>query len=187
LARAFVRFGRVTFPCSTLKLTDNRDWHEFNGDYVANPKLGTTGHWADALTGLFRPAALPLLSTNREASVYALFDDPFYQWWNASQFALLSQPPESPPDLASESFSPSDLLGDQWAKTLAGFTRGGVKAILRPGVDGDVIGLLCSSPEFRDEIEAKIQMAANECGLGFRLLPEAAFAASLLTVKDDLD
>jgi hypothetical protein len=41
----------------------------------------------------------------------------------------------------------------------------GVDAILRPGVDDDVVGLICCSPLIRNEIEENISRSASEFGL----------------------
>src|SRR5262249_12274153 len=97
-----------------------------------------------------------------------------------------SRPAAVPPDFPEHSaVLTGDLFEAEWMATLASLKPSGVEAILRPGVDGDVIGVLCSSPELRAQLEDSLRTSAAGCGLAVQLVPEHEFAASLFTATDD--
>jgi hypothetical protein len=57
----------------------------------------------------------------------------------------------------------------------------GALAILRPGVDGDVAGVVASSASIDEEIINALQAEAAELHFDWLLLPEDAFATALTT------
>src|SRR5215216_3585969 len=69
LARTFVHYGRVTFPCSTVPVVRGAGWRELGPDYVTTVRLKPLLNWRETLAALFRSSNLPLLSTSREESV----------------------------------------------------------------------------------------------------------------------
>jgi hypothetical protein len=178
IARALVRYGRVTFPCTSMTATGTKGWQRSNDDAVSTVKLALR---AVRPRDLIRSPHVTLLSTSREEAARHLFDDPFYQWWNQTQFVLLSRPAEQPPDISEEPALSGDLFELRWATAMSKLARRGVDVILRPGVDGDVIGALCSSREVRTEFEERLELAATDFDLAIRVLPEQEFASLLLT------
>jgi hypothetical protein len=182
LARALVRYGRVTFACDAIARPASAGWHERDEDYIGIFKIKEPRAPRARLGNLFRSSQIPLLSTAREEMAHLLFDDAVYQWWNQSQFALLSTSPASAPNFPA---LPGDLFEPDWTDTLSDLKESGVDAVLRPGVDGDVAGLLASSNQVRAEIEEAIQRAAGDLGLAFHVVPEQEFAVSLLTAVDE--
>ena len=102
-----------------------------------------------------------------------LFEDPVFEWWNASQFALVSRPPEAPPRLPAH--LPPEIFGDEWTASLADLGRAGVGMILRSGVDGDVCGVAFRSRALRDEFEGRLGVSAADCGLVVRRVSSVAF------------
>ena len=125
-----------------------------------------------------RPAKIPLLSTRREDAALDLFEDPYFQWWNASQFALVSRPPEVPPPLVSP--LPFELFEENWPNAIALLQAAGVEIIMRSGVDGDVCGLAFCSNSARSEFEGMLHTAAADCGLAVRTLSNAPLGQILL-------
>ncbi len=111
-----------------------------------------------------------------------LFEDPYFQWWNASQFALISRPSEAPPPIASR--LPAGLFEEDWADSLAALQTSGVEMILRSGVDGDVCGIAFRSRAIRDDFETLLCTAAR--GLGLAVLPvsQSAFGQMLSESPD---
>lgn len=183
LARGLVGFGRVTLPCSAVSAQRGSRWIAHGADYVGAFPFRAARGWRDALEGLFKPAELILLSTTREDAVRGVFDDPVYPWWHQGQFALLSRPSTILPDLAPRSALLGQLIEPEWADTLNELSRGGVEAIVRPGVDGSVVGVHCRSPETRSEVEESIRCAALDFGLNCRVLSEDAFALLLASSR----
>jgi hypothetical protein len=134
--------------------------------------IAAQGAWRRLLPG-FGFTTIPLLSTRREDAALALFDDPYFHWWNASQFALVSRPPEAPPRLASP--LPSELFEENWSDAIARLQPAGVEMIMRSGVDGDVCGMVFLSRSIRTEFEGMLGAAAAEFGLVVRTVSYAAF------------
>ena len=175
-AEAMARYGRITFPCSVGSLGSGDSWRMRGEDAVSRPAIAARGAWRRLLSRV-APAKIPLLSTRRVDAALDLFEDPFYQWWNASQFALVSRPPEVPPPLVSP--LPSALFEENWPNAIALLQAAGVEIIMRSGVDGDVCGLAFRSSSARSEFEGLLHTAAAGCGLAVRTLSNAAFGKIL--------
>lgn len=197
-ARTMTRYGRVTFPCSTIEVQseDKQDVEECwrlvraKGDDHAlfAREAGTGGSSSRKGRGLFsigrglgggKTAVISLLSTLQEETVAGLlFEDPYYQWWNASQFALMSQPTKSLP--ARPWSFVGELFREGWGGVAAAAEAGGaVDAVMRSGVDGDVCGLVFANVEVRRAFEALLEAAAAEHGLMVRTVSYADFGQLL--------
>jgi hypothetical protein len=179
LARSLAAFGRVTFPSSTTSATDAPGWQMQDDDFVARYRT-RSGPGRIAARILARaPVDLVLLSTTSEQAIRHLFNDPGYPWWSQGQFVLISSARASPPDFDSIAFCPATLFERQCAESLGRLRPLGVQAMLRPGVDGDVAGLLCASSEVRDHFEATLSRRADEFGISLQYGSESEFAESL--------
>ncbi len=176
LAGAMARYGRITFPRSVGSLGSGDSWEIQGEDPVSRPAIAARGAWRRLLSRV-APAKIPLLSTRREDAALDLFEDPYFQWWNASQFALVSRPPEVPPPLVSP--LPFELFEENWPNAIALLQTAGVEIIMRSGVDGDVCGLAFCSSSARSEFEGMLHAAAADCGLAVRTLSNAAFGQIL--------
>lgn len=118
-----------------------------------------------------------LLSTTDSRAAAGLFDDPGFPWWLRGQAAVASARDGPPP--AVEPAAVLALLDDVAPDTKA-LTAAGVSALLRPGVDGDVAGLLALSEAADRALLQALAQAAREAGLGWELQPgEDAFARRL--------
>src|SRR4029079_598060 len=71
-------------------------------------------HLANTAFSSRAPVDLPLLSTDAEATIRRLFDDPGYPWWAQSQFAVLSQSGASSPEFDKIEFNPAALFNREW-------------------------------------------------------------------------
>ena len=176
LVRAMARCGRITFPCSSRPSGDGDSWRTRGEDSVARLAIATQGFWRRLLPGggLTR---IPLLSTALEDAALDLFDDPYFHWWNASQFALVSCPRQAPPPLVSP--LPAELFAESWPDAIARLQPAGVEMIMRSGVDGDVCGMAFRSSSMRSEFEGMLDVAAAEFGLLVRTVSNAAFGQIL--------
>jgi hypothetical protein len=179
LARSLAACGRVTFPCSIISATDRPGWQLEGSDFVARYRTRSVlGRMAMRLSAR-APVDLVLLSTTTEQTVRRLFDDAGYPWWNQAQFAIISPAGVPSPDFDKVAFDPATLLEHEWLKGLGSLQPLGVQAILRPGVDGDVAGLLCASGEVRDRFEAVLIRSAEEFDMSLQYMSEAEFAEAL--------
>ena len=172
-------FGRVTFACSAVSANDAPGWTLRDGDFVsryrARPVMGRMAARLSARSS----GDLVLLSTVTEHSVAGLFDDAGHPWWNQSQFALVSVADATPPDFDLIGFDPATLLGSGWSECLYMVAPLGVQAILRPGVDGDVAGLLCTSRAVRDRFEVIISRYAQEADVALQFVGAETFSEAL--------
>ena len=176
LVRAMMRCGRITFPCSIRPSGRGDSWQEQGEDAVARLAIATQGFWRRLLPG-GALTKIPLLSTRGEDAALDLFEDPYFQWWNASQFALVSCPPEVPPPLAS--LLSSELFEENWPDAIVPLQAAGVEMIMRSGVDGDVCGVAFRSRSTRSQFDRVLETAAAEFGLGIRTVSNAAFGQIL--------
>ncbi len=176
LVRAMARCGRIAFPSSIRSSGDRDRWQKQGEDDVARLAIATQSPWGRLLPG-GGLTTISLLSTRREEAALDLFEDPYFQWWNASQFALVSQPAEMPPRLASP--LPAELFEDNWSEAIAPLQAAGIEMIMRSGVDGDVCGVAFRSRPTRNDFEAMLNTAAAECGLVVRTVSNAAFGQIL--------
>jgi hypothetical protein len=178
LARTLPAFGRVTFACSTISAADAQGWQMQGSDFVICHRTRTVLRRMAARFSA-APADLVLLSTTAEQTVRRLFDDAGYPWWNQGQFALLSSTGASSPDFDRTAFNPATLFEAEWSECLGSLLPLGVQAILRPGVDGDVAGLLCASNELRDRFETILCSVAKEFAMSLEYVSEAEFAEAV--------
>jgi hypothetical protein len=179
LAGSLAAFGRVTFACSTVSAPDTPGWQLQGSDFIARYRTRSVLDRIAARFSVRAPGDLVLLSTTREHAVRRLFDDAGYPWWNQAQFALISSAGEPSPDFDKIAFDPAALFEREWSDGFGSLRRLGVQAILRPGVDGDVAGLLCASSELRNRFEAILSRCAENFGMSLQYLSEAEFAESL--------
>jgi hypothetical protein len=71
------------------------------------------------------------------------------------------------------------LFGEDWTKhaaSLAPVGIDGIEGILRPGVDGDVAGLLSLTDAFDQVVLAGLESETRRAGFDWALLPEMEFA-----------
>jgi hypothetical protein len=180
LARSLTAFGRVTFPCSTITPAGTPGWQRMEGsDFIIRCRVRS---FFDRLAAQFSgraPIDLTLLSTIAEPAVRRLFDDSGFPWWLQSQFALLSAHGAVPPDFDQIKFNPAMLFERKWPEYLGMLHCLGVQAIVLPGVDGDVAGLLFAANELRDRVETILSRCAQEFGMTLYRGSETEFAKAL--------
>jgi hypothetical protein len=179
LAAALSAFGRVTFACSAVSAPDAPGWTLRNGDFVTRYRARSVMDRMAARLSAGASSDLALLSTVAGRSVAGLFDDAGYPWWNQSQFVLVSPADAAPPDFDQIGFDPATLLESGWLQRLPMLATLGVQAILRPGVDGDVAGLLCTSTEVRDRFEAILSRCAREGDVALQVVSADRFGDGL--------
>lgn len=177
LASSLAAFGRVTFACSTISVADASGWQMQGPDFVARYRIRSALGRMVARLSARAPADLKLMSTTAAQKVRRLFSDAGYPWWNQAQFALMSAAGAPPPDF--DAVDLADLFAREWPDGWDRLQSLGVQAMLRPGVDGDVAGLLCASREFSDRFEAVLARSADAFGVSLRHVGELAFAAAL--------
>ena len=172
LSRAFVSVARVTFPCSFVGAVPPSDWSPWDGDVVRVLTVkGLVARIAAKLKGT--PADITLISTRQPETAIRLFDDAAFPWWLQGQVVLLSAADAPPPDVGAETLVA--LFDVEWTMHAAPLARVGVEAIVRPGVDGDVAGLLALSDALERELLVALEREARREAIDWAVLPEEAF------------
>jgi hypothetical protein len=179
LARSLATFGRVTFACSTLSTAGAPGWQRQGDDFVARHATRSPLGRMAAQFSARAPVDLMLLSTTSEQTVRRLFDDPGYPWWNQGQFVLVSPAGATAPDFDKIGFNPATLFGRDCSENFGLLQPLGVQAMLYPGVDGDVAGLLCASTEIRDRFETILSHHAQASGVSLQTVSEPEFVERL--------
>lgn len=160
--RALATTARTTFLCSVLGVPRSADWTTFDGDMVRSADAGgrIARAWA-RLSGA--PQQVALVSTRRERTLANLFTDAGFPWWLQAQVALLSAPDSPPPriDVASV-LALLELDGLRGAQSLRPL---GIQAVLRPGVDGDVAGLLGLDGDLDTRLIESLESQARRAGV----------------------
>lgn len=169
LARALTDLGWVSFfegsaPNRTLD------------DRVSpiNPP-GFAGKVRAAAAGL--PSEVYLVSTRRPELVASAFDASYFSWVMQGQAILISPPDRKPPELDwSQMMS---ITGGETSALEAALSAWGANAVVRPGVDGDVAGLLVTDEIARERALSSLRHAAASHGFGLRVLTESEFSDAL--------
>jgi hypothetical protein len=173
LARALTSVARVTFPCSFVNAVATSVWSPLDDDLVrALTGKGLGGRIVAKVRGT--PAEIALMSSRRPETVMRLFDDAGFPWWLQGQMVLLSELDAPPPDIDEESLLA--LFGEEWTKHAASVAPIGIEGIVRPGVDGDVAGLLSLTEAFEQVVLAALERETRLAGFDWALLPEKTFA-----------
>jgi len=173
LARALTSVARVTFPCSFVKAVATSVWSPLDGDLIrALTGKGFAGRIVARLSGT--PADITLMSSRRPETAMRLFDDAGFPWWMQGQVVLLSKPDAPPPDVDEETLLA--LFGEDWTEHAASLAPLGIEGVLRPGVDGDVAGLLSLTDVFEEVVLAALESETRRAGFDWALVPEKEFA-----------
>ena len=172
LARALTSIARVTFPSSLTKPVATDGWSPLGDDLVrlvAGSGIGE--RFVATLSGT--PSGIALLSTRRPETAMRLFDDEGFPWWLQGQIVLLSKPDAAPPDVGEEALL--GLFEDDWTDGAGSLTQVGIEGFVRPGVDGDVAGLLTLTDAFEEVVLAALERETRDAGFEWAPLSESAF------------
>jgi hypothetical protein len=138
-------------------------WPAKNAALAGAELLPTSG-----LRLLGRAPALSWARTRDPAACVLLFDAPDADWRLRAQLALLLAPGSPWPE------PPSPLVLDGgWPEAT------GLRATLRPAVDGDAAVLAAADEAQRERLLLQLEQACEEQGLDFAILGESAFADRL--------
>jgi len=113
-----------------------------------------------------------IVSTRDAAAAARVFDDAAFPWWLQGQAAVLSDPDAAPPAVDKPSLLA--LFEEDWAVRAAAIEPRGVRGVARPGVDGDVAGLLALTDEFDARLLESLEREARVAGVGWTVVPETA-------------
>jgi hypothetical protein len=170
LARALASVSRVTFPSSVVHPTAAGGWSKSGGDDVRRLNATAAGRVAALLKGT--PGHVLLVSTRNPNTVMQAFEDPGYPWWMQGQVLLLSESNASPPEIERNHLLA--LFEEEWAREAQALAPFGIVAVVRPGVDGDVAGLLSLTTAFNGVVLAALEHEARLARVEWSILTEDA-------------
>ena len=177
MARAFTSVARVTFLCTSESDGVTDGWTQLGEEFVRTMrKSGLAGFIRRFIDRIPRNAAL--MCTRRPEIVLRLFDDPAFPWWMQGQVVLLSTPEAGPPELDSE-FLISLVDKDDWSNQEKILSEAGILGIVRPGVDGDVAGLLSLASSFEPIVLSALEEESARAGFEWDVLDEDMFSVRL--------
>jgi hypothetical protein len=173
LARALTSVARVTFPSSLESPAATTVWSPLDNDmFRVLTGKGFGGRIMAKLKGT--PPHIALMSTRRPETARRLFDDAGFPWWLQGQVVLLSEPDAPPPEIDGETLL--SLFGEEWTTRAASLAPAGVEGFVRPGVDGDVAGLLTLADPFEQVVLAALERETQLAGFDWEQLLESEFA-----------
>lgn len=176
MASAMTSVARVTFFSSEHSAEQQRlarsEWSHVEGDDVrAIPADGWRDRARAMLGGM--PATIVQLSTVRAHVAERFFDDADYPLWLRAQVALLSAPASPPPVVDRKTLLA--LIDEDWTGRAGLLADQGVLGILRPGVDGDMLGFLSLDDAFGAAFVEAMAVAIQSAGFDWTNVGEADF------------
>jgi hypothetical protein len=173
LARAITSTARVTFPCTFVSTAVANAWSPMGDDLIRSIiGKGFGARLVAKVKG--KPSAITLMSTRRPETALRLFDDAGFPWWMQGQVVVLSTTDAPPPNIDEDTLLA--LFGDDWANHAPSLGPLGIEGIVRPGVDGDVAGLLSLTDAFDDAVIDALESETRRAGFDWGVLTEDAFA-----------
>jgi len=151
-SRALTSIGRITYLSSTVPAPAG-------------------GGWPPLKRG---PAPVDLLSTSDPQELAQAFEDAAHPWWMQGQVLLVSAPGAAPP--AVERRQLLSLLEDEWTSTARALSPLGVIGVMRPGVDGDLAGLLTFTAAAEQASLAALERETLLASFDWSVVTEEAFA-----------
>jgi hypothetical protein len=178
LARAFTAVARVMFLADPAGLDG---WTPLKGDAI---KMLASGGMTSRLAAKLRgaPPEIALVSTRHPETAIRLFDDAGFPWWQQGQIVLLCGDEPSHRDGERQDLAAwnretlLDLFDDDWASRAVPLASKGVMGAVRPGVDGDVAGLLSLTDGFLHTTLEAIARQTRLAGFDWEIVSEKALA-----------
>lgn len=152
LARTFTSLGRVSFLSSAVHAPAGGGW-------VSSKRA---------------PGPADLTSTTDPQIVVHAFDDAAHPWWMQGQVLLISAAADPPPGIDRKQLLA--VLENEWSGTTEQLSALGVIGVVRPGVDGDLAGLLTLTAEVREAGLAALEREARRASFDWSVLSEEVFA-----------
>ena len=171
LARSWTSIARVTFPSSVPGLTATDAWSRSDVGMIRTLSArGIVDRTLARLRGA--PAHATLVSTRDPDIAIRIFEDAGFPWWLQGQVVLLSDPDADPPAVDEPTLIA--LFENDWARRAAALGSIGVEGVVRPGVDGDVAGMLTLTGTLNAHLLESLEREARRAGLTWSLVPERA-------------
>lgn len=175
LSRALCRYAQVSFLFSApenIIAMHQKDSYSFQPIREEGVFALQVARW-----GSGRPPHLVIVSSSEPKVVFQLFDDGYFSWVLQGQTVFLSSLLDLIPDFRAVPTKawqmkyqdiPLDVINDY-----------SLMGIVRPGVDGDVAGILFRSIQDRGYFLTALQEEAESSSMKFKRCDESEFMGSL--------
>ena len=171
LARSWTSIARVTFPSSVPALEATDAWSSSDVGMIRTLSArGIVDRTLARLRGA--PANATLISTRDPDIASRIFEDAGFPWWLQGQVVLLSNPDADPPAVDEPTLLA--LFENDWTRRGAALGSIGVEGVVRPGVDGDVAGILTLTDTFDARLLESLERDARGAGLTWAPVSETA-------------
>lgn len=172
LARAFTAASQLSFMASDATASDiNRA-----SATVRTIKPCSLIERAEAVIAN-EPVNINLVSTHSPDTAVRLFEDFAHCWHMQGQLGLLSAPALLP---AVERKTLLMLMSGSYGPALAGLRAQGVHAIVRPGIEGGIAGVLSLSDECTGALLPALEREAQRAGMAWQIMGERDFTSALV-------
>lgn len=168
LAEALLRVGVLSYPSSSLPAAST--------DTQIRPMIGAgLGNRLRAVLSR-APSKMWLVTATSPSVACQLFDDPGFPWWMQGQIALISASSSSVDLDRPTLLKLMDPMRPMRRDELHALS---LKAVVQPGVDGDVAVIISIDSETDAAVVAAIEATAQKFGFQWHTGPEAEFASVL--------
>lgn len=168
LSAALLRVGAVSYPSSSVPSSSGS----------TRVRLMTGGGMRERIRAVLSraPSKMWLVTSTSPSVACQLFDDPGFPWWMQGQIGLLSAR-DSAVDLDRATLL--RLMDPMRPVRRADLLDLSLKAVVLPGVDGDVAAIVSVDAETDAAILSAIESSARESGYQWLIAPEAELARVL--------
>ncbi len=173
LARALTSVAEVSFLVSDGTVDDL----DPGASRVRVVKPASLIERADAVIAN-EPVNIKLASTHEPDTAVRLFEDFGHPWHAQAQVALLSVLDHAP-QLHRKTLLAA--LNGAWVNSIPALKTAGVQALVRPGVDGTVAGILSLDDAFTAAFLPALEREVRVCAMEWQVLVERDFAARVLS------
>lgn len=174
ISNTLCRGARVSYLSSDLEeimATHRKECYSIQP--ITKPGLAARliAHWSGV------PPRAVVISSNSPKVVLHLFDTSYFSWVLQGQSVFLSGLSDPLPDL-------KDVVSKAWQKKYEDAPMDAINdyaliGIMRPGVDGDVAGILFRSIPDKENFLKTLRKEAESSGMQFKVCNEAEFMDSL--------
>jgi hypothetical protein len=163
---------RALTRSACLSFLDSKEPTESVDVYVKRLEASGLGAKVRAMAdGL--PRAVYLISTRRPEIAQSAFDASLFSWETQGQVLFLSSPLRPSPQL--EWIDMLSITGRESPITCDVLRGIGVDALVFPGVDGDVAGVVSATSAAEARILTDLRAEAEAAGFAWRMVPEDDF------------
>lgn len=165
LSKCLTDLAQVTFFSTIIEAKYSREWSKIGNDFYCS--IHQKGFW-NMLESWYNPNVnqSKIISTHQKEIVYELFEDAGFPWWYQSQVMLLTANKKVPPNITGKTLL--TFLTQDWIEKANELSKKNeILAVIRPGVDGSVIGIWSKTKTFEEKYLKALKKQAEDTNVEF--------------------